>query len=164
MKPGPRAILDEPKTRKKAVNMLAKGATATFVARKLGCARSTVSVWANREDARRWIEEETQRYLESLPDALDITRNLIRAGKKESGKLLKKQKGIIDHKVLAFATKEAESMRKSAGITPTHSQSLVLQNIYNDNRGSILSPALESILRAQAAECDVIEVEPEEED
>ena len=146
--PGPKAILDEPKTRKKALSMLAKGATKAEAARKIGCARSTMSAWANREEVQRWIEDETQKYLESLPDALAISKNLLQAGKKESGKLLGQKGADVDHKVLELAVREAESMRKSIGIIPAQHQSVLIANIYNDNSNQVILPAVQSLLDA----------------
>jgi transposase-like protein len=144
--PGPKAILDEPKTRKRALSMLAKGATKTEVARKVGCVRSTVSTWSNREEVQHWIEDETQKYLDSLPDALAISKNLLQAGKEESGKLLGKDGAGVDFKTLEMATREAESMRKSVGIIPAQHQSVLIANIYNDNRNQVVLPAVQSLL------------------
>jgi len=146
--PGPKAILDKPKTRKKAISMLAKGATKTEVAKKIGCARSTMSTWANREEVQQWIEEEAQKYLESLPDALAISKNLLHAGKEESGKLVGKKGAAVDHKVLEMAIREAESMRKSIGIIPAQHQSVLIANIYHDNRNQVILPAVQSLMDA----------------
>lgn len=144
--PGPKAVLDEPRTRKKALSMLAKGATKADVARKVGCARSTVSTWSNRDEVQRWIEDETQKYLGFLPDALAISTNLLRAGKKESGMLLGKKRADVDHKVLELAVREAESMRKSVGIIPAQHQSIVIGQLILGDQTNVLAPNVQSLL------------------
>lgn len=159
--PGPKAVLDEPRTRKKALSMLAKGATKADVARKVGCARSTVSTWSSREEVQRWIEDETQKYLESLPDALAISTNLLRAGKKESGMLLGKKRADVDHKVLELAVREAESMRKSVGIIPAQHQSVIIGQLICGDQKNILLPNVSALLDRQLA--DILDVTPEPE-
>jgi DNA-binding XRE family transcriptional regulator len=168
---GPKALLNIPKTKRKAVKMLARGAKQADVARAVGVSRPTVNRWVNRDETREWIEAETQKYLESLPDALEISKNLIQAGKKESGKLLKDNPGTVDGKLLELATREAEQMRKAVGIQPTPSPSHIITNIYNDNRGALVSPIVQAVLDAHFAgleaiditeEGEVVEQEPEE--
>jgi len=159
--PGPKPILDEPRTRKKALSMLAKGATKADVARRVGCARSTVSTWSNREEVQRWVEDETQKYLESLPDALAISTNLLQAGKRESGMLLGKKKADVDHKVLELAAREAESMRKSIGIIPAQHQSVIIGQLICGDQTNVLAPNVQSLLDRQLGE--ILDVTPEEE-
>jgi transposase-like protein len=144
---GPKAVLDEPRTRKKAISMLAKGATKAGVAREVGCARSTVSTWANREEVQEWIEEKTKKYLESLPDALEMSKNIITAGKRESEKLLDENPGTADGKTLDLATREGEQLRKSAGLTPTPNQVTLIQNIYSDKRSIYYGGVVGELLR-----------------
>jgi transposase-like protein len=145
MMPGPKAILDEPKARKKAVALLARGRTKAAVAREFGVARSTVSTWTSKESVRQWIEQEARRYLESLPDALEISRNLLRAGKMETAKLTRPGPSTIDHKLIDSAAREAENMRKAVGIQPTNTTGIMINNILlAPNAG--LSPILAQLL------------------
>lgn len=159
--PGPKKLMNDHKRKRKAALMLARGATKAEVGRAVGVSRPTVSRWANQDEARAWIEDETQKYLESLPDALAISKNLLRAGKEESGKLLGKKGAVVDHKVLEMATREAESMRKSVGITPTHQQSIIIGQLICGDQKNVLAPNVQSLLDRQLAE--VLDVTPETE-
>lgn len=150
--------LDKPKCSKKAVQLLAGGATQGKVARTIGVSPSTVSRWTKRSDVKGWIEEEAQKYIESLPNALAISKNLLEAGRSESRKLLGKKAGDVDHKILEMATREAESMRKSVGITPAQHQSILVQNIYNDHDNSI-SPAVRELLSRHLN--NILDITPE---
>ena len=159
--PSPKPLLDEPKNRKKALGLLARGETKSGVAKALGCSRATVGRWSSREEVQRWIEDGAQKYLESLPDALAISTNLLQAGKKESGMLLGKKKADVDHKVLELAVREAESMRKSVGIIPAQHQSVVIGQLILGDQTNVLAPNVQSLLDHHLN--NVLDVTPEPE-
>jgi transcriptional regulator with XRE-family HTH domain len=150
--PGPKKLMNDLKRKRKAALMLGRGATKAEVGRAVGVSRPTVSRWANQDEAKAWIEAEGQRYLESLPDALAMSKNILTAGKRESEKLLGGKSGTADGKILELATREGEQLRKSAGLTPTPNQALIIQNIYTDKRTILVGGVVGDLLRKHFGE------------
>jgi hypothetical protein len=143
------------KAEKKAAQMLAAGATLGKVGQAVGVSESRVCRWANKDESREWIEREQRRYLELVPDAIDYSNKLIKAGNAEAAKI-GDDDNVPDYKLLEIAQRETESVKKSAGILPSHTNSMIINNIYNDNRGAMLVPSVQSLLdRLSGAEIDV---------
>jgi len=137
--------LDKPKNRKKAVQLLVGGATQGRVAGTIGVSPSAVCRWTKRPDVRGWIQKEAQKYLEALPDALQMSKNIIRAGQGESSKLLERPPGNVDHKLIEMAMREGEAMRKAVGIQPTATPSHIVNNFFTNSVPG-LSPIIARLL------------------
>ncbi len=153
----------DPAVAGKAVSLLARGESIKAAAKAAGCSRQTASRWASQDEVQAWVAAESEKYIASLPDALAISQNLLQAGRSESGKLLRKKPGEVDHKVLELATREAESLRKAVGLQPCQTGAVLIQNIYQDNR-QIISPAVQDLISAHLGLSGVVGVTPETED
>jgi hypothetical protein len=127
---------------------LAQGKKQAEVAETLNVSTPTVCRFAKRDDVREMITQETQRFAELLPNAVTMTRDLIEAGKKEAAKVAAGDEA--DLKILEMALKEGEAIRKSTGITPTHTGTTLIHNILIGPPVG-LSPIIAKLLAATVA-------------
>ena len=58
----------------------------------------------------------------------------------------------VNQSALARIDKKEETILKSVGIAPSHAPSIHVQNIFNDNRKTILSPGVASLLHGKLDE------------
>jgi hypothetical protein len=149
-------VSDNKEMTKDIVKRLVQGQSQEKIAEVHGIHRSTVFRLKTREDVRKMIEEESKRYLELLPAANRISKNIIEQAERESNKL--QQDDATPNKyILNLATKHCENLQRATGILPSHTIGQQVNMILVDNRQQVLSPALEGILRdqAQATEVDI---------
>ncbi len=158
--------LDDPEMKKTTVQMLASGRSQMDVSRELGIPRSSISRFKSREDIQELIRFEAAKYFEALPDSIEMSQNLIRAGCAESAKLVADKPAdgspvAVDYKLIEMSQREVESIRKASGIQPTN----VTNNVFNTvlvGTGEVLSPAIHALLDAHLALSDcTTDVEPE---
>ena len=168
-KKGQHKILDEPKNSRKAVKLLAQGKSQTAVAEEFGVHRATVSRWVNREEIRDWIDQQAEKYIESLPNALALSKDVIDISRKQTDKaILRGDNGeivsvnteFIDQKILDSALREVDNLRKAVGITPSHSSSVVIGNLVLGNQQNVLMPNVQKLLDRQLG--DILDVEAED--
>jgi hypothetical protein len=129
----------------KMVHMLADGNSQQVIADKIGVERKTINRWANREDIRRKVEEQAARLVECLPEAVDLSRKVISAGNKEADRLGVEGKEP-DKSVIDMALKEGNRIQQSVGIAPSHTPSIVIGAIYNDNSQNVVLPQVQGLL------------------
>jgi len=167
-KKGQHKILDEPKNARKAVKLLSQGKTQTSIADEFGVHRATVSRWVNREEIRDWIDQQAEKYIESLPNALALSKDVIDISRKQTDKaILRGDNGdivsvntdFIDQKILDAALREVDHLRKAVGITPSHTSSVVIGNLVLGNQQNVLMPNVQGILDRQLGEIMDVECE-----
>ena len=166
---GQHSVLEEPKNARTAVKLLAQGKTQTEVGDKFGIHRCTVSRWVNRDDIREWINQQAQEYIQSLPNALALSKNVLDISKKqtdkaisrdEHGNIISVNSDFIDTKILDSALREVDNLRKAVGITPTNSTSIVIGNLVMGDQLNTLMPNVQKILDHQLG--DILDVEVED--
>ncbi len=121
--------------KEKAVKMLAVGEPQTSIARQVGVDQSTVSRFANQDEAIKAIEEEKLKLAEVLPDAVQNVKDLV-----------EEMKGIpkddIQRRELSY--KATKDVLKAVNIFPSPQYA---NNIYNDNsQQTVISPAFQSYI------------------
>ena len=149
--------------------MLSEGKSQTAVAEALGVNRATVFRWVNRDDIREWINQQAQEYIQSLPNALALSKNVLDISKRqtekaisrdEHGNIVSVNSDFIDTKILDSALREVDNLRKAVGITPTNSTSIVIGNLVLGDQLNTLAPNVQKILDHQLG--DILDVEVED--
>lgn len=139
----------------KAVQLLATGASQADVARELGVNRSTVCRWTQKEEVRARIEAEAQRLLEALPDVVEQTKrdlatanHLSRFIAGEEGATNQTRLTNPDHQLrfLEGAYRKQADLLRAAGVFASPAPSIVVQQVFNDNRTQVLSPTVVQVL------------------
>jgi len=132
--------------------MLARGATQQNVADKAGVHRLTVQRWLKRDDMRQWIDEEAQRYLTRLPDAIDTSHRVIDAAKDID------PKDPNTKHLMLMALDEAKQMRQAVGIAPSHAPSVVIGQLVLGDQTNVLAPNVQGLLDRQLI--DALDITP----
>ena len=135
------------------VQSTVSGKTTAQTSRELGFHRETVD--RVKIERRKQIARETERYLESLPKAIDIQKNLI-----DSYPTLDPK---TDKTKFKASVKASEEAMKASGILPTNANSIAIQAIYNDNRSVRFSPAVAHALSRLIPGLEDVEAAPDQE-
>lgn len=131
------------------------GRTQAEIASDLGMTQSNVSRLASREDCKAMIEEQTRILLSKLPDVISLIHNDIDLAHKISSYLAGKSsiwplQGVIEPKdMLKFydsAYKKAQDLLKSSGILPGATSSVVISQVFNAEKVTVLNPTVQKIL------------------
>jgi len=141
-----RSILDHPGNQKEAIGLLAVGVSQAKVARAFGIGRSSVSRWKSRAEIRGMIHAQAARLADAVPDAVDFQRNMVRAGKKESGRLLRKNPKPPDYKLIEAAGRSSENVLKATGLLPAATTSQTFNSLIIGGNEGLLSPILAQLL------------------
>ncbi len=127
--------------KQKVIHKLAIGEPQTSIAEQVGVNQSTVSRFANEEDAIKAIEEEKLKLAEVIPDALQNVKDLV-------GEMKDISKDDIKRRALSYqATKD---VLKATNVFPSPQYA---QNIYNENnqQNIVISPSYQAFLDFQAS-------------
>lgn len=129
-------------------------------ARQLGVHKSTVCRIVKEDDVRVMIETEQLKFLTSLPNARENIQHLVDnyRQKDESGL------PILDKEERDKAWKSSMEMLRSAGMLPSNSMSIFIQNTYNQQNNTILSPIIKELLEAQGKYMEDLIGEEEKDD
>ncbi len=124
----------------KVVKMLAVGEPQTSIAEQVGVNQSTISRFANKDEAQILIEEEQLKLVEVLPDAVQNVKDLV-----------KEMKGIPkdDIKRRELSYKASKDVLKATNVFPSPQYA---HNIYNDNsqNNTVISPAFQQFTDFQS--------------
>ncbi len=149
--------LDVPHTKAEVVKLLAAGETQTSIAEQFGVDQSLVSKLAAKNEVKKLIEEEQEKLVKVIPDAVQNVKDLV-----EEMKDIPKEN--VKRRELSY--KASKDTLKAVGLYPTPQYAHSLTNIYNDNRqqnACILSPNVMDMF-AKHAETLVINGEDEVEE
>jgi predicted transcriptional regulator len=128
--------LDTPHIRKQVVKELVTGKSQNKIAKEIGLHQSQISRWSNKEDIRILIEQEQERLLEAVPDAVENVKSLVREMKTIPKKDIKRRE---------LSYKASKDVLKSVGLLPTPIQSQTFVNLYQHNQ-TALSPIILQLL------------------
>ncbi len=125
--------LDKLPVKNEVINKLAVGEPQTSIAEQVGVDQSTISRFANKDKNIKLIEEEQEKFIEIVPDAVQNVKDLV----EEMPTLAKDD---IDNRKLSFDASKV--VLKATNILPSPQFAHLLTNIYNDNRQQnvIISP------------------------
>ncbi len=141
------------RTQRKYMQLRAQGDTPNAAAVTLGIPPPTVYRWEDRADIRQNIEKLAQEYISLLPDANKLTKDVIEAANSVP-------KTLQNIKLIELGCKEADGIRKSVGITPSHASSVVIGNLVIGSQ-TVIDPRVAGLLGGQmAAMADAIDVTP----
>ena len=137
-----------------ACKMLSVNTPQVEVAKHFGTTQPTISRMASRVDRKKLIEEEAQKMIAELPDVMgEMKRDF-----KTSGQLSKylagettenssKLESISD--ILSFRRdvyKKQHNILQMVGLYPSQSPSIVVNQMFNDNRTQVLSPGVADVI------------------
>jgi len=131
-----KSALDVPETKKSVVQMLAMGKSQAAVARYSNMSESQISRFANRDDIKRMISEESYRLMDCLPDAVQNLTDLVKG---------MRNLGANDHKNRDLSYRASLKVLETAGVTPVAGQVSQVTTILQQNNVD-LSPAVEKLL------------------
>ena len=136
----------------KNIRLRSKGISKTVACNAVGVHPTTAYRWESREDVRANIEALAQKYIAKLPDAIKLGHDLIDAGNNA-------EKTPENDKILKLAAEESRLMRQAVGIAPSHSPSVVINNLVLGNQLNVLMPSIQRLLDQHS---DVIEISPDD--
>ena len=67
------STLDRLPVKQEVIHKLAVGETQTSIAKQIGVDQSTISRFANKDEAQKLIEEEQLKLVEVLPDGVNLS-------------------------------------------------------------------------------------------
>ncbi len=124
--------------KQEVIHKLAIGEPQTCIAEQVGFNQSTISRFANEEEAITAIEEEKLKLVEVLPDTVANVKSLVE-GMKDVPE--------GDVKNLGLCYKASTDVLKATNIFPSPQYA---HNIYNDNRQqNLITPAFQAFLDFQ---------------
>ncbi len=124
----------------KVAKMIAVGEPQTSIAKQIGVDQSTISRFANKDEAQKLIEEEKQKLVEVLPDAVQNVKDLV---------LEMKDIPKGDNKNRELSYKATTDVLKATNVFPSPQYA---QNIYNDNsqQTTVISAAFQQFIDFQS--------------
>ena len=128
--------------KQEVIHKLAIGEPQTSIAEQMGVYQSTVSRFANKDEAIRAIEEEKLKLAEVTSEAVENVKNLVKEMKDIP-------KDDIKRRELSY--KASKDVLKATNVFPSPQYA---NNIYNDNsqQNTIISPAFQKFLDFQASQ------------
>ncbi len=118
------------------IHQLAIGETQTNIAKQVGVDRSQISRFTKEDENIQLIEEERQKLIRVLPDAVENVKKLVEAMKDED-----------DIKKLELCYKASKDTLKATGIFPSPQ---FAHNIYNDNRTqTVIEPGIMKLFSSE---------------
>ncbi len=118
--------LNELPVKQDIIHKLAVGETQTSIAKQIGVNQSTISRFANKDEAQKLIEEEQLKLVETVPDAVQNVKDLV-----EEMKDIPKD----DTKRRELSYKATTDVLKATNVFPSPQYA---HNIYNDNSNNNL--------------------------
>jgi hypothetical protein len=131
--------LDKLPVKQEVIHKLAIGEPQTSIAAQVGVNQSTISRFANKDEAQVLIEEEKLKLVEAFPDAVQNVKDLV----KEMPTI---SKDDIKRRELSY--KASVDVLKATNVFPSPQYA---QNIYNDNSQQIvITPEFQAFLDFQS--------------
>jgi hypothetical protein len=124
---------------------LAKGTPQLEIAASLNIGQSTVSNIKTRQ--KELIQKESALIIESTlqPIRERLIKEIKHVNTLDTTSLMDKE----NQPALARIDKREDMILKAAGIAPSHAPSIHIQNIFNDNRKTVVSPVVADLLGNQ---------------
>jgi hypothetical protein len=132
--------LDAQHIKDNVVKKLAVGEPQTSIAEQAGVNQSTISRFAKEDEIRQQIEEEREKLVRVLPDAVENVKDLVE-------KMKDIPKDDIKRRELSY--KASKDVLKATNIFPSPQYA---HNIYNDNRTqTVVDPAVMKLFSTDIA-------------
>lgn len=135
---------------KKALSLTASGMRQDNIVKEVGISRTTLWRLRNREEAKKYLEEQMERLMEAVPDIVGgVLEEIKSAGElrrwllndKNGGNKTKLQSSSDVLKYLDGVAKKEGDVLRAVGMYPSQSTSLVIQNIFQQViNTAIISP------------------------
>ncbi len=127
--------------KQEVIHKLAIGEPQTSIAKQIGVNQSTISRFANKDEAQILIEEEQLKLVEVLPDAVQNVKDLVKEMKDIP-------KDDIKRRELSY--KASKDVLKATNVFPSPQYA---HNIYNDNsQQTVISASYQAFLDFQSKE------------
>ena len=140
---------------RKYIRARATGMNMSAAAIETGIARQTAYRWETAEDVKQSIDELARVYVSKLPKAIKLSHDLIDAADQCT-------KTPENAKILELGAREAQTIRKTVSIEPSHTTSVIIGNLVLGDQTNVLAPNVQGILDRQLG--DILDVTPEIED
>ncbi len=127
--------LDKLPVKNEVIHQLAVGESQNSIAGQSGVDQSTISRFAKKDEIRQLIEEEREKLVKVLPDAVQNVKDLV-----EEMKAIPKD----DIKSRELSYKASKDVLKATNVFPSPQYA---HNIYNDNRIQTQNNISPSIIR-----------------
>ena len=134
-----------------SARMIAAGKPTAEIAEEMGISTSSVDVI--RKEKKALIERESARLLSLLPDAVGIQKKLIQAFDDIDSK--------DDPTRFKASVGAADNLLKAVGLHVSQSPGVIFQQINQDNRIQVISPAVASIIERLIPQESIPAVDPE---
>ena len=128
----------------KIAKLRAQNVSCEKIGKQVGLGRSRVAVICEREDVKTVIEQEQKRLVSLVPSAIDNYKHWIGQGKITNDK---------DMRDIAF--KASTKVLEGTGLL-SNAPSVMIQNVYNDNK-TIISPVIMKLLQDHQAKLTSID-------
>jgi phage terminase small subunit len=129
----------------------AKGMAVTQAADAAGIGRTSAYRWETAEDVKQSIDELARVYVSKLPKAIKLSHDLIDAADAA-------EKTPENAKILELGAREAQTIRKTVSIEPSHTVSVVIGNLVLGDQTNVLAPNVQGLLDRQLGE--ILDVTP----
>ncbi len=130
--------LDKLPVKQEVIHQLAVGEPQTSIAEQVGVDQSTISRFANEDEIRQLIEEEREKLVRVLPDAVKNVKALVEGMKDVPEDNIKK---------LELCYKASKDTLKATGLFPSTQYA---HNIYNDNRTqTVVEPSIMKLFSSE---------------
>ncbi len=146
------------------------GKSQEVLALELNTSQTTISRIVNRDDCKALIEAQTRRLLSKLPNVIDLIHSDIDLSNKIADYFAGRTaiwpaQGIVEPKdllTLYNATyKKAQDLLKSSGILPGATSSVVISQVFHNEKNTVLTPMAQKMLDkfTEGLTLDVIDAE-----
>ncbi len=130
--------LDKLPVKQEVIHKLAIGEPQTSIAKQVGVDQSTISRFAKEDENIQLIEEEREKLVRVLPDAVENVKTLVEGMKDVPEDNIKK---------LELCYKASKDTLKATGLFPSPQYA---HNIYNDNRTqTVVEPSIMKLFSSE---------------
>ena len=161
-----------PETIGKAITLLASGQNQVETAKALGISQTSVHTAAKRHKdditalAVSLISASLKPVLQNHTDLLSLSHQLLQIaqGKKATKPMFAllarvHMMGLEPKDIISLADKKEERFMKMVGILPSHTQSIVINQLFQDNRLQVASPEAVAMVTSQLDSRDALDVD-----
>ncbi|MCK5600994.1 hypothetical protein KAR91_03935 [Candidatus Pacearchaeota archaeon] len=148
------------KVENKIIALKSTGMIGTEVAEATGTSNATVSrlgkkhrdliLEAQTNLLEQAIKPITERMIDEVSIAIHLKDHLKDPNKTKNKTALEDKKDMLTY--IAMVNKREEGLLKAVGILPTNAPSIHVQQIFNDNRKTVMSPQVADLLRGRMDE------------
>jgi predicted transcriptional regulator len=140
----------KPAVKKKVAELASTGMTMREIEKSVGISRSSVSNILNEEGIKDLVDTERKKFMSALPCARENIEHAIGEYKRTKNPMLKEH-----------GFKASMRFLESAGMLSSNNTSITVQNVFNDQSTTVISPLVLDILK-HSLKAEPIDVTPDE--